>query len=180
MEHSDLLIRPAIRHEIPVIEEVCVAAYAQYQDRVPAAVFDSYVEDLRRLAVHWNEAAVLVAESDGRALGCVLFYDDASLEGLGLPLGWAGIGKLAVLPDMHGRGIGRKLVENCVDTARRSGSQRIGLHTAPFMKAARSIYERMGFRRCPQYDLTASEMLDLDGAARDVQIIAYRLDLASP
>jgi predicted N-acetyltransferase YhbS len=180
MVHSDLLIRPAIRHEIPVIEEVCVAAYAEHRDQVPAAVFDAYFEDLRQLAVHWDKAAVLVAEIDGRTAGCVLFYDDASLEGLGLPQGWAGFGKLAVRPDMRGRGIGRELVENCVHRASRIGSPTIGLHTASFMKAACSIYERMGFRRCPQYDLTASEMLGVDGGAREVEIIAYRLDLASP
>jgi predicted N-acetyltransferase YhbS len=178
MAHAGLLIRPAIRHEIAVIEDVCVAAYSQYRDEVPRAASDAYFQDLRQLAVHWEKAAVLVAELDGRTAGCVLFYDDASLEGLGLPQEWAGFGKLAVRPDMRGRGIGRALVENCVHRARRIGSPTIGLHTASFMKAARSIYERMGFRRCPQYDLTASEMLGVDAGVREVEVIAYRLDLA--
>jgi predicted N-acetyltransferase YhbS len=178
MAHSDLLIRPAIRHEIPVIEEVCVAAYSQYRDEVSAAVFDAYLDELCQLAADWDKAAVLVAEFNGRIAGCVLFYDDASLEGLGLPQEWAGFGKLAVPPDMRGRGIGRELVENSVHRARRIGSPTIGLHTASFMTAARSIYERMGFRRCPQYDLTASEMLGVDRGAHEVEVIAYRLDLA--
>jgi monoamine oxidase len=178
MEPSDVLIRPAARHEIPGIEDLCVSAYAEYLDEVPSAVFDAYLRDLRRPAAHRDEAAVMVAEADGRIAGCVLFYDDASREGLGLPQGWAGFGKLAVRPDMRGRGIGRELVEHCVHRARRIGSPTIGLHTASFMKAARGIYERMGFRRCPEYDLTASEMLGVDGSAREVEVIGYRLDLA--
>jgi hypothetical protein len=48
------------------------------------------------------------------------------------------------------------------------------------MKASCSIYGRMGFLRCPQHDLTASEMLGVDGGAHEVEVIAYRLNLASP
>lgn len=178
MLHSGLPIRQATRRDIPAIEDVCVAAYAEYRDEVPAAVSDAYFEDLRQLAAHWNKAAVLVAEPDGRIAGSVLFYADASREDLGLPETWAGFGKLAVRPDMRGRGIGRALVENCVHRARGIGSATIGLHTASFMTAARGIYERMGFRRCPQYDSTASEMLGVDAGASEVEIIAYRLNLA--
>jgi predicted N-acetyltransferase YhbS len=177
MERSGLPIRAAKRHEIPAIEEIYVWAYAEYRDEVPSAVFDAYIEDLRQLAVHWDEAAVLVAEFDGRIAGCVLFYADASLAGLGLPREWAGFRKLAVRPDLRGRGIGRALVESCVHRAHRIGSPTIGVHTASFMKAACNIYERMGFRRCPRYDLTASEVFGVAARARDVDVSAYRLDL---
>jgi predicted N-acetyltransferase YhbS len=178
MAHLGLPIRLATKSEVPAIEGVCVAAYAEYRDEVPATVFDAYFAGLRNLAAHWDDAVVLVAESGGRTAGCVLFYEDASREGLGLPPEWAGFGKLAVHPDMRGRGIGRALVEDCVERARRIGLPTIGLHTATFMKTACGIYERMGFLRCPQHDLTASDMLGVDGGARDVEVIAYRLDLA--
>jgi predicted N-acetyltransferase YhbS len=103
----EFLIRPATKHEIPEIESEGVAAYTQYRDEVPAAIFDAYVEDLRHLAEHWDEAAVLVAEVDGRIAGNVLFYANASTEGLGLPEGWAKFRKLAVRPEMRGRLLGR-------------------------------------------------------------------------
>ena len=44
MPHPELLIRRAARHEIPDIETVSVAAYAEYRSEVPASVFDAYID----------------------------------------------------------------------------------------------------------------------------------------
>jgi GNAT superfamily N-acetyltransferase len=174
---SGCLIRSASRHEIPEIEAVSVAAYAHYRGDMPAAIFDSYLADLRRLAQYWEETEVLVADLDGRIAGSVLFYADASSEGLGLPQGWAGFRKLAVHPEARGLGLGRELVGSCVDLARRLGAPTVGIHTTFFMKAACGIYEQMGFRRCPQYDVRAADILGLDAGVGEVKVIAYRLDL---
>jgi GNAT superfamily N-acetyltransferase len=172
-------IRSATRLEILEIELLSVAPYAQYCDEVPAAIFDAYTNDLRRLQEHWEEAEVLVAEVDGRIAGSVLFYPDASTEGLGLPGGWAGFRKLAVRPEMRGRHIGSKLVERCVELARRLGAPAVGIHTVSFMKAACRIYEQMAFRRCPQYDLNASDMLGMGQTIAKLKLLTYRLDLPS-
>ncbi len=172
------MIRPATRHEIPDIERVILAAFAEYRDKIPAAIFRSYMADLCRLADHWDEADVLVAELDGRIAGTVSFYADASTEGLGLPKGWAGFRRLAVHPAMRGRGLGRLLTERCVDAARTLDAPAIALHAASFLQAACRIYEQIGFRRCPAYDLRAAEILNLEGVG-DVAVIAFKLDLAA-
>jgi GNAT superfamily N-acetyltransferase len=169
-------VRRAAAHEIPEIEAVAVAAYAEYRAEVPAPVFDAYLEDLRCLADHWRDAEVLVAEVDGRIAGSVLFYPDAGSEGLGLPSGWAGFRKLAVLPEMRGRGLGRALTEACIAAARRCRAPTVGIHTTPFMPAARRMYEAIGFRRCPEFDIGTADM-GLGDADRAPDILAYRLDL---
>ncbi len=174
---SELKIRPGETYEIAEIETVLVAAYAQYRSKVPAAVFGAYLDDLRRLREYWEEAEVLVAEVGGRIAGSALFYADATTEGLGLPGGWAGFRKLAVLPEMRGRSIGRKLVEQCVERALRLHAPAVGIHTVSFMKAACNIYEQMGFRRSPQYDLNASDVLGIDEGREEVKVLAYRLEL---
>lgn len=171
-------VRPAARHEIPAIEALTVAAYAQYRAHAPANVFEAYVADLRQLAQHWDEADVLVVEHAGRIAGSVMFYADASSEGLGLPLGWAGFRKLAVHPQMRGRHLGEKLVASCMDRGRQLGAPAIGIHTASFMTAAHRIYERMGFERCPQYDLNAAHFVGAEGGADAIVVMAYRADLA--
>jgi GNAT superfamily N-acetyltransferase len=171
-------IRAAAEHEIPEIEAVCAAAYAEYRAQVPAAVFEAYLDDLHRLAEHWREAEVLVAEVDGRIAGSVLYYADASTEGLGLPARWSGFRKLAVRPEMRGHGLGRTLTEACIALARSRDAPTIGIHTTSFMRAARGMYERMGFERCPEFDISAADVgLGPDAAA--VRVIAYRLDLAA-
>jgi predicted N-acetyltransferase YhbS len=167
-------IRRAAAHEIPEIEATAVAAYAEYRPEVAAPVFDAYLEDLRRLADHWRDAEVLVAEVGGRIAGSVLFYPDAGSEGLGLPSGWAGFRKLAVRPEMRGRGLGRALTEACIAAARRRRAPTVGIHTTPFMLSARRLYAAIGFRRCPEFDVGTADMGLGDGGPA---IIAYRLDL---
>jgi predicted N-acetyltransferase YhbS len=178
MSHAEALIRQAAPHETSQIEALCVAAFSEYRSDVPRSVFEGYFDDLHRLSDHWHEAEVLVAEVGGHIEGSVLFYADASTEGLGLPQDWSGFRKLVVHPGMRGRGLGRRLTQACIDSARRRHAPTVGIHTAAFMRAARRIYEQMGFQRCAEFDLSTSDMGLGDGIG-DVNVIAYRLDLAS-
>jgi predicted N-acetyltransferase YhbS len=178
MSQAEALIRRAAPDEISEIEAVCAAAYAEFRSEVPLSIFEGYIDDLHRLSDHWDEAEVLVAEVGGRIAGSVLFYADASTEGLGLPRGWSGFRKLAVHSRNRGRGVGRDLIQACIDRARGRHAPTIGIHTASFMHAARRVYEQIGFRRCAEFDLGASA-LGLGDAGSDVSIVAYRLDLVS-
>jgi GNAT superfamily N-acetyltransferase len=169
-------IRPAAKHEIAEIVALSVAAYGEYRSEMPAAVLEAYLADLSSLADHWHEAEVWVAQANGRIAGSVHFYADASAQGLGLPQGWSGFRKLVVHPDMRGRGLGRALTQACLGAARRAGARTIGIHTVSFMRAACHIYQQFGFYRCPEFDITTSD-LGLGGAGA-LRVIAYRLDLA--
>jgi predicted N-acetyltransferase YhbS len=178
MSPAEALIRRAAPDEISEIETVCAAAYAEYRSEVPLPIYEGYIDDLHRLSDHWHEAEVLVAEVGGQIAGTVLFYEDASTEGLGLPQEWSGFRKLAVHPQSRGRGIGRSLTQACIDAAHRRRAPTIGIHTASFMRGARHLYEQMGFRRCAEFDLSGSD-IGLGDAGADVTVIAYRLDLVS-
>jgi ribosomal protein S18 acetylase RimI-like enzyme len=74
---------------------------------------------------------------------------------------------LAVDPAARGRGVGRALVQACLDRARAAGKRRMTLHTTEWMAVARAMYERAGFRREPEGDV------QLPGVA----LIAYAADL---
>jgi GNAT superfamily N-acetyltransferase len=175
--YVSLPVRHATMREIPEIESLTVAAYTEFKDQIPPAIFDAYLADTRHLADRWDEAEVLVAELEGRIAGTVSFYSDASREGLGLPNHWAGFRRLAVAPEMRGHGVGWMLVGACVDRARAIEALTVGIHTASFMKAALRIYDRMGFKRSPEYDLDASEILRLQSDVGAVIAIAYQLEL---
>jgi DNA-binding MarR family transcriptional regulator/N-acetylglutamate synthase-like GNAT family acetyltransferase len=60
-----------------------------------------------------------------------------------------GIGRLRLLyvePSLRGQGLGRRLVEACIDGARAAGCTRLDLWTNDILSSARRIYETAGFR----------------------------------
>jgi ribosomal protein S18 acetylase RimI-like enzyme len=71
----------------------------------------------------------------------------------GWPLAWPVIRLLAVDPPTRRHGIGMLLAAACVDRARTMGVPTLGLHTAPFMVAARELYEGLGFERVSDFDV---------------------------
>lgn len=172
-------VRRALVAEVEVIQAVIRAANALFEPIVPADFFRSYLAssvDVRgRMAV----STVLVAEVDGRIVGTVTAFDDANDEGMpvAFPSGTAGLRVTAVHPDAQGHGIGTALVDACADRARRSGAVRIGLHTAPFMTAAVSLYERSGFRRAPHRDFPATDFFPSAPRA-DLVAMAFLRSLA--
>ncbi len=108
-----------------------------------------------------------VAAAEGAIQGAVQFFPDASRSRQGQwPVGAATIRLLAVRPEARGRGLGTLLTQECLRRARTLNISTIYLYTGRFMLAAQQIYEKLGFKRAPEYD-----------PPQQPGPIAYRLDL---
>lgn len=89
-----------------------------------------------------SRKAAWIAELDGRRVGCV-FCTDSDDQTARLRI-------LLVDPAVRGQGLGRRLVDSCLDFARTAGYRRITLWTNEVLAAARRIYQDTGFELVDQ------------------------------
>lgn len=161
---DELLIREAAPEELDDIEALVKAAYLEFRPLFPEKVWEAWMDNISQ-TVRATAGLLLVALVDGAIQGAVKFYPDASRSGMGhWPPGSAAIRILAVSPAARGQGYGTRLARECLRLARERQIPTIFLCTGEFMHTARHIYEKLGFRRVPEFD-------------RDPGPIAYRLDL---
>lgn len=166
IESAEIKLRDARPDELEDVSKVLVAAYREYKNFMPADRWDGYRNDMVDIRNRMMDSELIVAEVNIQIAGTVTLYPQGSI--LGWPEDWAGIRLLAVHPDFRGQGIGRALMEECIRRCRERGVKTIGLHTTAVMKIARGMYERMGFKRIPEFDFHP---------APDIVLFAYRLDL---
>jgi ribosomal protein S18 acetylase RimI-like enzyme len=159
-----ITIREARLEELAEIETLVKTAYQEFQSFMPEPVWERWMRNVSE-ALHASGGIVLLAETGGKIAGAVTFYPDASQAHQGnWPAGAGAIRLLAVRPDSRGRGYGGLLTQECLRRARELKISTIFLYTGTFMAAAQQLYEKLGFRRAPEFDGEHGP-------------IAYRLDL---
>ncbi|WP_370368807.1 GNAT family N-acetyltransferase [Catenulispora sp. GP43] len=85
--------------------------------------------------------AFWIAEVSGRRVGCVACVRRPADDGVDT----AQLRILLVDPAARGLGVGRRLVEECVEFARKTGYRRMMLYTVDGLTAAHRIYHSLGF-----------------------------------
>lgn len=119
---------------LPLIEELTEFLADLDQDKAP--FFQSYSK-LKSLD------ALLLATVDGEPAGCGGYrqYEPGTGE----------IKRMYVRPAFRGHGIGRGVLGQLEDLARKGGAQRLILETHRDLAPALALYHGAGFQRIPQY-----------------------------
>ena len=106
------------------------------------------------------ESAQFLCEQEGRVVGAFVLNDDpqgayekGSWSKALQPGAFAVIHALAVAPEKKGRGIGRKMVEFCMEEAKKRGYAGIRLDVVPGNTPAQRLYESFGFKEAGTLDL---------------------------
>ncbi|RMF78772.1 MAG: GNAT family N-acetyltransferase [Chloroflexi bacterium] len=127
---TDIIVRPAVKADIPRIE----------------AFIEPFVNEGTLLPRTYDELEqwfpnFFIAERDGEMVGC------AALEVYSKKL--AEIRSLAVLPEMQGSGVGRRLVQACIDLAKERDILEVMTITASedFFKACGFDYTLPGLKK---------------------------------
>jgi ribosomal protein S18 acetylase RimI-like enzyme len=144
MSAQGMNIRSFRPEDAEAVNLIAVAAYRQYQN-----VFTDWHESIvffAETASLAREVDLLVAQGAGNEiLGSVGYVAPGrSREDMFEP-DWAAIRRISVTPLAQGRGIGRRLTEECIRRARHDGAPVIALQTSTVMKAALAMYFALGF-----------------------------------
>jgi GNAT superfamily N-acetyltransferase len=145
---GDIQIRQARDDELDLVASLAVDAYAEYARHMAPDAWSAFAQNIANVRGRSNEAEILVAERDGELVGTVTLFTDwrgAQPDSYGVRL-------LAVPPEQRGTGVGRALMEHCIERARTQGRDRVVLTTTQEMETARDLYERLGFVRDPALD----------------------------
>jgi GNAT superfamily N-acetyltransferase len=147
-------LRDARPDEIAAIARITRLAYGEYSTRMEPAAWNALEQAIESSLTDDRGVTRIVAELDGVVVGSAALYapDTAAYGNLASVSLWPEVRLVAVDPPARGRGVARALVEECVRRARRAGAQVLGLHTSRAMRAAKQLYERMGFVRDPDHD----------------------------
>jgi ribosomal protein S18 acetylase RimI-like enzyme len=81
---------------------------------------------------------IFMVEHEGRAVGCVALLRMAD--------GGYEVAKMTVSEEARGSGLGRKLMERCIEAGRQAGAPRLYLETNSSLAPALALYRATGFK----------------------------------
>ncbi len=144
---DEIEIRLLLASEHAAVGAATACAFREYwtPDR-PG--WEPYLARIADVGSRAERAIVLVAVDRGVIAGSVTLELDSRIgPAPSEPLadGEAHIRMLGVSPEHRGRGIARRLMLACIDTARRHGKRVMTLDTESDMVGARQLYRELGF-----------------------------------
>lgn len=166
-------VREADPDELDEIRALLTTAYGQYGGEMPAALFEHYLHDLVDIEVSAGRATTLVALDGDRIVGTARYYPAGKVEEVPLPEDWSWVRGVAVHPSARRAGVARALMAHCTRRAS-SEAAALSLHTFAFMAGAIRLYEHLGYRRAPEWDISVSDHYAVSG---NLVALTYRLDL---
>jgi predicted N-acetyltransferase YhbS len=130
-------IRAAESADAFAIAAVIRAAFEPYRDRLvptPSALS----ETAESIGVRLGAGQGFMAEAERRIVGCVLMQLNSPDD--------LYVGRLAVIPELQGRGLARRLMERAEAFARADGCTQMSLGVRIALTGNIAFFERCGFR----------------------------------
>ncbi|RZL13911.1 MAG: GNAT family N-acetyltransferase [Hymenobacter sp.] len=140
MDHT-ITIRPIALGDNAALARAVRETLAEFGAAKPGtAYYDEATDHLYELFSQTARSAYFVAEVNGEVLGGGGIFPTE-----GLPADTVELVKLYLLPPARGRGVGKSLINHCLQAARDNDYARVYLETTDELTQAIPLYERLGF-----------------------------------
>ena len=138
---QETTIRPIASGDAAALARVIRDTLSEFGAAKPGtAYYDASTDQLPELFARTPRSAYFVAERGGEVLGGGGIFPTA-----GLPPDTVELVKLYLLPAARGLGVGRALIQHCLEAARAAGYARVYLETTQELTQAIPLYEKLGF-----------------------------------
>ena len=130
VEHADNVNLATVLRAI-LVEMGVPKVGTAYEDKALDCMYETYAE---------TNAQYFVVEQDGAILGGAGIAALANYDG---PV--CELQKMYVSSELRGRGVGKQLMNTCLEFASKSGFEQVYIETMPYMEAAQKLYKKTGF-----------------------------------
>ncbi len=133
-------IRTILPSDNQPLAKIVRATLTEFGANHPGTVFYDSTTDALSDLFKKERSVYFVAEMDKKIVGGGgIFPTD------GLPEKTCELVKMYLLPEARGKGLGRLIIEKCLQTAKEYGFEQVYIESMPELKVALQIYEKFGF-----------------------------------
>jgi putative acetyltransferase len=137
---DEILIRTIEQRDNADLAKIVKGTLAEFGANRPGTVyFDPTTDSLFELFQH-PQSVYNVVEHNGQVVGGGGIYPTD-----GLPPDTCELVKMYLLPSLRGKGLGKIMIEKCIEQATELGYKKIYLETMPELQKALKIYAKYGF-----------------------------------
>ena len=133
-------IRDLRKEDNPALAKVVKDTLAEFSANHPNTVYYDPTTDALFEVFQTPRSKYFLAEMNNKIVGGGGIYPTD-----GLPPDTCELVKMYLLPEARGFGLGRTLIEKCIEAAAENGFKKIYLETMPELKQALNVYEKFGF-----------------------------------
>jgi putative acetyltransferase len=133
-------IRDLRKEDNPALAKVVKDTLAEFGANHPNTVYYDPTTNTLFEVFQTPRSKYFLAELNNKIVGGGGIYPTD-----GLPPDTCELVKMYLLPEARGLGLGRTLIEKCIEEAAENGFKKIYLETMPELKQALSVYEKFGF-----------------------------------
>ncbi len=138
---NNILYRKIQARDNSEIANIIRTALEEYDEAKPGTVYTDPTTDTLFELFSTPKSGYFIAELNGELLGgCGIFPT------LNLPKGYAELVKIYLKKEFRGQGIGRELMNRCIDFAKETGYTHLYLESFPSLKEAIQLYRKMDFK----------------------------------